>query len=101
MLVISPYSLLNRRCRLRNFRRIGCRAPVSIGASTNDTSVSFQLSDSRNATVTMIVAPLCSDRVTSSVISALLCAVSVRILATICPVLVRWKYDSGSNSRCR
>ena len=74
---------------MRSFFRMGCSAPISSGASTSDTSVSFQLSEIRNATLTMNVAPLCSERVTSSVISALLCAVSVRMRATICPVLVR------------
>ena len=54
----------------------------------------------RITTVTMIVAAFCTVRVATSERIALVCSVSVRMRARICPVLVRPNQGSGSRCMC-
>jgi hypothetical protein len=98
--VSSPCWSPRRRWPLRSLRSSGWSAAMSSGATTSASPVSRQLIASRAAIVVRITAPLCSERVTSSVITCLVCAVSVSTRARICPVLWRAKKASGSRCRC-
>ena len=54
----------------------------------------------RITTVTTIVAAFCTVRVATSARIALVCSVSVRMRAMICPVFVRPNQVSGNRCMC-
>ena len=73
---------------------------MSSGATTSASSVSVSDVASIAAMVTITVVALSSDRVTSSVMTCLVCCVSFITRARICPVLTRENQPSGSRCRC-